>query len=167
MKVIVKNPTFNNHWVNNIEITRVKIDTLKNRNNRKEIKLYGKNNRFEYEVLMWFREDYFINGGMIKRVKAKRGLGYRLVYSDDGYFDIYLSVKTSIPELKEIHDKNEYYVINQRKSNKVLGVTVKMKISNKDLRNIHPYLEIPRPEKMHKDIYKHKKFYYGGSCSPR
>ena len=50
MKLIVKGPLLDKHMKNKISIYEVQIDRLKNRNGRQEIKLYGKNNKLEYEI---------------------------------------------------------------------------------------------------------------------
>jgi hypothetical protein len=49
----------------------------------------------------------------------------------------------------------------------ITGAMVQLKILNRDLRSIHPSLQIPKPEYRHKDVYTHRKFYSGGSCSPK
>ena len=57
---------------NKISIYGVQINRLKNRNGRQEIRLYGKNNKLEYEIFMWFSESYFTNVDIARKSKSKR-----------------------------------------------------------------------------------------------
>lgn len=164
MKIKVERPNFiKNKWISEINITGVKLDRLKDRNDRKEIKLYGISNKFEYDILLWFSEDYLIKSNS---KKARGGTDFKVIYNDDS-FDISFVFKRQIPELKEINNKKEYYTIIHNKINKNSGAMVQLKILNRDLRSIHPSLQIPKPEYCHKDVYTHRKFYSGGSCSPK
>lgn len=152
--------------INKIDIKQIDFSKMKDRNSRKELTLCDKDNKFEYQISIWLKNGYLDNKK--KNVKSKRGLSIRFVYNDTGFFDMYLSIKDAIPKLDKIKNKNEFYKKSYSRGNKAMGISFKFQISNKYLYSIHPSLQISMPEKRYKDIiYTHKKFYYGGSCSPR
>ena len=152
---------------NKISIYGVQINRLKNRNGRQEIRLYGKNNKLEYEIFMWFSESYFTNVDIARKSKSKKGIRYKLELTKGGYFNLYIHIKDNLPELKKVLSLNKYYEVDYKKINKFLGIEVKFKILNKYLKNVHPSLKMPWFYNEKKTQYSYNTFYSGGGCSPK
>lgn len=170
MKVTLNKPLFDRLWSNLIQIENIKIDNLEDKNDRKEMKIYGKENRIEYEILIWFKHNYFTGeNGKVKNMRSKKGLSCTLRYLEDENFNMNINVKSYIPKIIDIKGKNKdkIYIINESRSNKLLGVKAKLKISNKDLLKIHPGMQFPGNESQDRIHYSHNTFYSGGGCSPR